>query len=185
MNKLLAHILALPRVHSILMSWAVLTPYTHLDGYMYRWWLVPNADPEAGPGCGPVDWRHRPLAWLLQRRGIMVRIHLILQPDPGQYPHDHPWDARTYIMQGSYVEERVEQKGFNQTHVTHTLRSTGETAELRHGEFHRISWVQPEGALTLFVAGEKQGDWGFLVKGRKIPAWAYAYGVGKLNGEGS
>src|SRR5665213_1948609 len=79
------------------------TPYYHLDGYMLRYWLVPYRTVvkrklpqrpgdygigswdgvypemfETIDGTGPVSWR-RPIAWLLQRFDIAVRIHEILR----------------------------------------------------------------------------------------------------------
>jgi hypothetical protein len=47
-------------------------------------------------------------------------------------------------------------------------RDRGDTAQLSHGEYHRINSVSDGGVWTLFITSRWQGDWGFLVKGKKI-----------------
>ncbi|MCY1366499.1 hypothetical protein D9M68_598680 [compost metagenome] len=50
----------------------------------------------------------------------------------------------------------------------HIDRQPGDTARLRHGEYHRIDQVSPGGVFTLFITSRWQGEWGFLVNGRKV-----------------
>lgn len=160
--SLLAMVLADRRVWSWLLSQAIHTPYLHIDDYMLRWWLVPYQNEAAGPGCGMLDWRKRPIARLIQKLGFAVRIHLILRPDRGDAGHSHPWNARTFIMSGSYIEDRYYTGSDGRQYVRQFMRTAGDTAALRYDEFHRISWVSGSGVLTLFVTGQKQGTWYFL-----------------------
>lgn len=169
MHKLIAMLLVVPRVQTWLLQLAILTPYFHLDGYMLRWWLVPYEDPEAGLGCGKLDWRRRPVARFIQKLGYAMRIQLILRADNARHPHDHPWDARTYLLAGAYVDDRTHVGAWGQVFVIQHYRTAGDTATLKYGEYHHLSWVHPEGALTLFVTGRYKGWWGFLVNGVKVP----------------
>lgn len=83
-------------------------PYFHLyhgDGslYMERYWVVPFA--KRDEGCFVATWR-KPLHWLLQKLGIAVRLHCIHTPDLDRALHDHPWTFLSWVLIGSYTEER-------------------------------------------------------------------------------
>lgn len=129
------------------------TPYADIYGkdgslYMERWWLFNPYFPT--PGL-------RQFAWC----PISVRVHHIARPDADRHLHDHPWNARTIILHGWYVEER-------EPAATMIRRSQGDTARLRFGEFHSIRAVDPyRGAYTLFITGRKRGVWGFKVPYRE------------------
>lgn len=160
--NLLARILARPAIANYLIHRAQRTPYFHLDGYMDRFWLVPYASADAGEGCGPVAFLERPIAWVLQRFGIALRIHHILREDWAADPHDHPWHARSFILKGWYIERR-------HGCIWLKVRRAGQTSTLRFGEFHKITDVPVGGVWTLFVTRKYQGTWGFLVDGVKVP----------------
>lgn len=134
------------------------TPYRHLDGYMHRWWLF-NAY-EDGGGYVKQGW--------LRKRLPSIRVHKILREDRDQHMHDHPWDARTIILDGQYIE-RCQEDGL----FKNMLRSPGCTRAIRFGEFHRIRWVQAEGVYTLFFTWKYMGTWGFNVDGVKVPYREY------------
>ena len=157
MYKLIAKILSHPQVFNYLLTRAKKTPYTHIYGatdtalYMERYWLF-NPYFETG-GIRRYPWF--PLS---------VRIHKIVRPDDDRHLHDHPWNARTFILSGHYVEER-------ENHVY--VRDAGDTARLNFGEYHRVAHVPEEGVYTLFVTGKYRGTWGFLVDGIKVPYKKY------------
>ena len=90
---------------------------------------------------------------------LSIRIHKIIKEDNDRHLHDHPSNARTFILKGWYKEERL--NGFN-------TRKLGETSRLNFGEYHRITEVCEEGVYTLFVTGKYRGTWGFLVDGVKV-----------------
>lgn len=146
-----------------LKNWLILrsfrTPYTHLktrDGretYMQRFWLFNPYDPETRKAKYP---------WL----PLSARIHHICLPDEAVDLHDHPWDARSIILDGSYVELREDGE--------YHLRAVGDTVRLNHNEFHRIVDVEQRlGAVTLFITFRYRGTWGFLVDGKKVPFREY------------
>ena len=95
--------------------------------------------------------------------------------------HDHPWNARTIILRGEYVEARIAGETSKhslvdcQTGEAHTLirRRSGDTARLNHGEYHRIASVSTDGVITMFITSKWRGDWGFLVNGVKVPWRTY------------
>lgn len=141
--KFLAWLLV--QFRAALIAQAMKTPYFHLPSYMWRWWLY------NGYGADHVP-KHK---WLKSSG----RIHHILRADQDEHMHDHPADCRTFVLRGWYVEERKD--GLY-------LRQEGDTATIKHGEYHRIVEVSPGGVWTLFCLGPKVGEWGFLVDGKKI-----------------
>jgi hypothetical protein len=155
--RIVAWIVSRPVIANYLISRALLTPYTHLTGYMARYWPF-------NPYVLGRDARQS----LLMARLPSVRVHFIMRADRGRDLHDHPWDARTIILRRGYDETRLVEG--RQAFIS---RLPGDTAPLRYGEYHRITWVPPEGAWTLFITWKYQGTWGFLVDGKKVPHRAY------------
>lgn len=179
MWRLIAWALSRRPVARWLIARAARTPYFDLAGYMDRAWLVPyraviwrrlvrryyDEEHFATDGTGPVSPWRRPFAWLLQRFDLAIRVHHILRADFARDPHDHPWNARTVILDGWYYERRDD--GLH-------LRERGDTATLRFEEFHNVIAVSPSGVWTLFITGRKRGRWGFRTPdGAKVPYTEY------------
>ncbi len=174
--RLVAKVLARPAIAAWLIARAQRTPYLHImsaDGqtmYMGRWWLFNPYSRET----------HKPALWWCP---WSFRIHHIMRHDEDRDLHDHPWNARTIILRGWYVEQRMLDSedpvlsGLNVpsgAHATEYIdRRAGDTARLNHGEYHRIDQISPGGVYTLFITSKWRGDWGFLVNGVKVPWRTY------------
>lgn len=171
----LAKLLAQPRITAYLIARAKLTPYTPIlsvDGtevYMERYWLFnpyptqTERDAMAAAGIKQ-KWRFP----------ISVRIHGIRTPDLDRHLHDHPWNARTVILRGGYIENRG--GSYNYLHQ-------GGSATLKFGkDFHRITTLYPmfgdDAVWTLFITGKFRGMWGFNKDGVKIPFKEYLRDTG-------
>lgn len=158
MYKLLAWLISRKPVADWLIKEAMKTPYFHImkgdDVYMERYWLFNPYKP------GPDKQERAKYAWC----PFNVRVHWIRRPDSDEHLHDHPWNIRTFILRGWYVEQR----DVNRALTGLINREVGDTASLHFGQYHRIAEVAPEGAWTLFVSGPYQGTWGFLVNGVKV-----------------
>lgn len=157
-------------------------PITSRDGtalYMDRHWLF-NAY-----GKGPNDTT-LPGRW--ERWGLpSIRVHHILRADDDDHMHDHPWNARTIVLRGWYIEDRPvahegdalstlwENKAVVDVRERH-WRKRGYTGQVLFNQFHRIAEVPPEGAYTLWFTWKYQGTWGFLVDGAKVPWREYLEG---------
>lgn len=148
----LAKRLAVPHVADAIIARAARTPYFDLRGYIERDWLFnPTEDSEGQK----ID-----RSWIASQLPS-ARVHHILRADNERHSHDHPWNARTFILRGWYEELREDGKRYR--------RFAGDTTTLRFGEYHRIVEVSPGGVWTLFVTGRHRGTWGFLVDGHKVP----------------
>jgi hypothetical protein len=148
-----------PGIKRRILQRAARTPYTDIYAddklYMRRWWLF-NPYPGESTGDGLPRFR-----WLPS-----VRVHHIVRPDRDRNLHDHPWSARTIILDGWYVEKRDDRRAY--------LRSPGDTASIRHNEFHTITAVdKAHGAVTLFITWGYRHTWGF-----KVPYREYLEGTG-------
>ena len=178
--RAIAWIVTIPAVTDWLIARASRTPYKHItnrDGssiYMGRWWLL-NPYPNDGDKEGWTKWER---SW--RRHLPSVRVHHIRRPDADGPCHDHPWNARTIVLRGWYVEERPHHlvpNGVSWFPVwTHDdrlragfHRARGYTGRLLFGEYHRIRGVSSDGVWTLFITWKKRGTWGFLVDGVKVP----------------
>lgn len=177
--RIVAWIVSTPVVAQWLIATAKKRPYHHIHGqdgslYMGRWWLF-NPYPKE---LEERRWIHRLPS---------VRLHYIRRPDADPHKHDHPWDARTIILSDGYREvRRVDDVPTgvswfpvwddNEILSAGFWRLRGETAAIRHGEYHRIDRVLGDGAYTLFITFKKRGSWGFLVDGVKVP-WRTYLGI--------
>lgn len=146
---LLAKLLCLPFVTRYLVLRAKLTPYRHLSGYMLRWWLI----------------RER------EGSSFAVRIHHILREDDDRHLHNHPWEFRSIILSGWYVEEYIGDDG--QLHER-TVRA-GHTYCAPKNYYHRIKQVSPAGVRTVFITFRRVEKWGFLVDGQHINSDVYLH----------
>lgn len=172
----IARICSMAPVRGVIIRKAQRTPYfdiVGLDGatYVGRWWLFNaygrGADGEATPARWP---------WLPS-----IRVHHIQRPDGERHLHDHPWNARTVVLDGWYAEEMpwaslsdkeaMRADGVAITNTTRAIfyRKAGYTGRIRFGHYHRICAIAEGGAWTLFFTWGKQGAWGFNVNGRKVP----------------
>ncbi|WP_202842065.1 hypothetical protein [Luteimonas saliphila] len=136
-----------------LMRRAQRTPYFHLTGYMNRWWLFNGYPPKGDDGRDRQSEKRFP-------RLPSIRVHQILRADLADHPHDHPWDFRTFILSGWYIDERPGQPP--------ACRGIGDTAAIRFGEYHHVSVVDAAGVWTLVILFQHRGKWGFLVDGKKM-----------------
>lgn len=170
MWRLVALIVARPRIADWLIQRAQRTPYFHIDGYMQRWWLF-NPYPSDRSMSDADRGRAKRFSWLPS-----VRIHHILREDRAAHHHDHPWNARTIILRGWYDEVRFERglhTALEWLPVTHR-RERGDTARILFGQFHHIDRVCAGGVWTLFITWSYGGSWGFNVDGVKVPHRQYA-----------
>lgn len=163
--KVIGRFVARPAVANWLIRQASKTPYMHLPtnedpSYMERHWLFnPYSRVTNKPRYG----------WFFP---WSIRVHHIKREDYDRALHDHPWNARTFILKGWYVEKRLNPKfklgsAHELEHAIH-VRRPGDTAKLGHNEYHTICEVSEGGVFTLFISGPWQGVWGFLVNGVKV-----------------
>lgn len=171
---IIARIVCRPRVVEWLIARAKRTPYTPImsrDGthlYMDRWWLFNPYKVDQAP-----RW-----PWLPS-----IRVHHIVKPDSDAHLHDHPWNARTIVMRGHYLEER-QARMLSQDEIAYAdgakvyadglrmayWRIEGYTGRVLFGQYHRIAIVPDEvGVYTLWFTWRYAGTWGFLVDGKKMP----------------
>lgn len=122
----------------------------HLAGYMNRYWLVAPDEVDAS--------------------GNSIRVHNILRADTERHLHDHPWNFRSVILGGSYIEELLMPSG----RVQRQRVSAGDTYMRVAGQYHRIAEISTEPVWTLCVLGQKHPTgWGFLVDGTHIDSHRY------------
>ena len=140
------------------------TPYFDLPGYMRRDWLIPYRA-EIGDGTGPVSFRKRPLAWLIQHFDIAIRVHEILRSDNERHPHSHPWSYLSIILRNYYLEERYDSEG---NLIAYKLCGPGSVLWRPAGSLHRLKLDDGKPVTSLFITFKKQGSWGFQVDGKII-----------------
>lgn len=166
MREFLWRIIAFIATHSAVFEWLIRrsarTPYFPIlspdktEIYMLRYWLF-----NPYPGLGDESKRFE---WLPS-----IRLHKIMVPDRDRHLHDHPWNARTIVLRGRYVEERMDGE-----HV----RDQGDTCRVLFNQYHRIVAVSPGGVWTMWFTWKYRGTWGFLVDGAKVP-WRKYLGLDK------
>lgn len=165
--RMLAKIIARPKVLQALYRRAEKTPYFHLKGYMERWWLF---NPITTTEVWVHDERQITKTAKYPRCPVSIRMHHILRADHARDKHNHPGSFRTLIGLGWYVEHR--------DGVPYPiLRKTGDTSVLLNGEFHHVSEVSEGGVWTIFIMWDWRGTWGFRTpSGDVVPRQDYKNG---------
>lgn len=89
-----------------------------------------------------------------------VYLHRFLRSDDDRALHDHPWDNRSWVLSGQYVEHL--QDGGTLT------RHEGYVVKRRAIEAHRVELVTGP-AVTLFFTGPVIRSWGFYCPKGWVP----------------
>lgn len=98
-------------------------------------------------------------------------LHLFHRTDEDRELHNHPWNwSYSLILAGGYTEEKLI-KGKVVTRKRRPFRPWNPLSwftcvnVLGPKDYHRISALHGRESWSLFIAGEKNADWGFLVDG--------------------
>lgn len=155
--RIIAYIVSRPMIANWLIKQSQKTIYYPIRTadnrlYMDRWWLFNPYGKDPMGNQVPGRW-----PWLPN-----IRVHHISLPDNDRHEHDHPWDARTIILKGYYIEERKTSGQPTRIFVA------GDTQAIEFEQYHRITHLSPGGAYTLFITYGFQGDWGYNVDGKKV-----------------
>lgn len=93
--------------------------------------------------------------------GYRFYLHRFVGGDADEETHNHPFDALSVVLCGSYLEELA--TGFKAPQeIKHEQRTVHWFNRVRPSTFHRIVKTKKE-TWTLFITAKSTGDgWGFL-----------------------
>ncbi len=107
---------------------------------------------------------------LIRTKRFRVFLHRIHRADKDRHVHNHPWPrAFALVLWGGY-QEAIWAGG--KKFLSWNLAGATSTAAFKEGRYHRITYVLPN-TWTLFFAGPRSRDWGFLVDGQHTPCREY------------
>ena len=91
--------------------------------------------------------------WVLPRNEFSnVYLHDIRKSDDDRALHDHPWPNTSVLLFGSYIEHTPEGT---------FVRKAGEVVHRPAHALHRLEVIPGERAISLFMTGPKEREWGF------------------------
>lgn len=109
------------------------------------------------------------------RPRFSLYLHRFLSSDGDAPLHNHPWDwSFSIVLRGGYVEEKRGRDGVTVIRRLRPLRIN----KLGPRDFHRIVDIKGKETWSLFFAGRKSRDWGFMVDGIFIPHQVYMVSKG-------
>lgn len=95
---------------------------------------------------------------IIQTPLFSICLHHIKREDREPYEHDHPVSFLSFILRGSYMEER---DGITEIHYWFNY--------IRATDHHAIVKVKPKtGCWTLCFMGPRQQEWGFFLPEGKV-----------------
>lgn len=120
------------------------------DVYLRRYYLL---------GRPPTDMPRRlaRLPWL----PYTVYLHEFLRSDRDRDLHNHPWEAWSTILVGSYLEEYHPSPDC--TDVRSRVFGPGAVNHITPSHYHRVDLLD-DTVWTLFVTAPKSGEWGFKLR---------------------
>ena len=91
-------------------------------------------------------------------------LHHFHSSDQGINLHNHPWRwGLSLVLKGGYVEERSRKPKVGDVKIEKRRVGPGTFNVIRSSDFHRVDLVdEKRGAWSLFLAGKRTKDWGFL-----------------------
>jgi hypothetical protein len=132
--------------------------------YLRRWFLW---------GWSPISKDPRP------RRGVY--LHWFCRSDDDRDPHDHPWDFRTLVLWGGYVDEQwnsFDNNGFNGRWVNGYEPMGFLAYRLRKAEhLHRVQLMPGRTSWSLLFISPKRRGWGFYTPNGWV-GWRDYFGAG-------
>lgn len=81
-----------------------------------------------------------------------VYLHHMLRSDDDRALHDHPWDNRSLLIDGSYIEV---------TPTASVRRQAGDIIERKATDAHRLVLIDDKPVISLFMTGPITREWGF------------------------
>jgi len=96
---------------------------------------------------------------LLKTKWFSIWIHGIYESDQDLHLHNHPWDFKSIVLKGSYIE--LTERGF--------VWQTPLKLNSRNGEnFHKIYKLLTPVVYTLFFVTPTKREWSYEVNGEFI-----------------
>lgn len=96
---------------------------------------------------------------LLKTRWFSIWLHGIYESDKDLHLHNHPWDYKSMVLKGSYIEE---------TNDGQNTLKPGTFTSRNGAQFHKIKKLLTKKVYTLFMVSPVRRDWGYIVNGRFI-----------------
>ncbi len=103
---------------------------------------------------------------------LNVFLHFFHRGDADRELHNHPWTGTSLILTGGYTEERMTHYQYwcgpteavdSYSKVKTRIFRPGSVNRIGLKDFHRATLLDDSrGCWTLFFAGERVRDWGFL-----------------------
>ena len=127
------------------------------DIYLVRFWLSVALRRDRSDGGEAIE------------SGDSLMLHYFARGDDDQSLHDHPWDFRTTILVGGYIEH-LPPEDWQSTNVdagpgpawneNRVPRRAGDTLGHKATDLHCVGFVD-HGTWTLVRTGPRVRDWGF------------------------
>jgi len=94
---------------------------------------------------------------ILKTPWFSIYIHGIYAPDQDKHLHNHPWDYKSLVLKGSYIEET--NNGVNLLKFGSVTSRSGE-------DYHKIKTLLTNSVYTLFIVSPAKRTWGYQVNGK-------------------
>lgn len=114
--------------------------------------------------------------YIIKNKYFNVFIHQFLRSDRDDL-HDHPWNFCTYLVKGSYTEQRRVFDSIGDYKDVPTVRTMSQNRFVtrKATDLHRVVVdrelkysEKDQAALTFFMSGPFKRDWGFVKNERWI-----------------
>lgn len=157
----------------LICTFAMKSPYFHLDGYMQRWWLVKERWIKLG------KWEYQIPA---------IRLHRIIRSDSDRHLHDHPRKSISFILYGGYFEVfpalQSQEPEIDECLRVSFLRKPFNFVYRNATTRHCIK-LSNSVTYSLFITWGKRREWGFYTPQGWVNHKDYNYIFGKESNENS
>lgn len=110
---------------------------------------------------------------IIETKWFGLYIHRIYKEDKDLHLHSHPWNFKTIVLNGMYIERYLGRDVFNDPQEFTRVRGRLSYASGDRNYYHKILEIVRGPVTTLFFTYGQHGPWYYNVNGTQIESDLY------------
>ena len=110
---------------------------------------------------------------ILKTKWFNIYIHGIYKADEDLHLHNHPWDYKSFVLYGTFVEKERTTDLDKDVKYRYNHLHFGSFIKRKANTFHKILRLESEAVYTLFITNKSYNKWGYDVDNKFVDFETY------------